>query len=54
VRGVLIALVVAALVLWTPLARSASWKESHGAMVLQKMLAGLKPYLPQMLAERLP
>jgi membrane protein required for colicin V production len=54
VRGVLIALVVAALVLWTPLARSASWKESHGAMVLQKMLAGLKPYFPQMLAERLP
>ena len=54
VRGVLIALVVATLVLWTPLARSASWKESHGAALLHKMLAGLKPHMPQMLAERLP
>lgn len=54
VRGVLIALVVTALVLWTPMARSASWKESHGAAVLQKVLAGLKPHVPQVLAERLP
>jgi len=40
--------------LWTPMARSASWKESHGAAVLQKVLAGLKPHVPQVLAERLP
>ena len=54
VRGVLIALVAATLVLWTPLARSESWRESHGAAVLQRMLGGLKPLMPQVLAERLP
>jgi membrane protein required for colicin V production len=54
VRGVLIALVVEVLVLWTPVAHSASWKESHGAAVLQRLLAELKPHVPQVLAERLP
>jgi membrane protein required for colicin V production len=53
VRGVLIALVVALLVTWTPLARSEPWQESHGAELLQQMLQGLKPLMPRELADRL-
>ena len=53
VRGVLIALVVALLVTWTPLARSEPWRESHGAELLQQMLQGLKPLMPRELADRL-
>lgn len=52
-RGVLIALVVALLVTWTPLARSEPWRESHGAELLQQMLQGLKPLMPRELADRL-
>lgn len=52
-RGVLIALVAALLVTWTPLARSEPWQESHGAVLLQEMLQGLKPLLPRELADRL-
>lgn len=54
VRGLLIALVVATLVTWTPLARSAAWRESHGAAMLQDVLSGLKPLMPAELAQRLP
>lgn len=53
VRGVLIALVVALLVTWTPLARSEPWRASHGAALLQQMLQGLKPLMPRELADRL-
>jgi membrane protein required for colicin V production len=53
VRGVLVALVVALLVTWTPLARSEPWRESHGAELLQQMLQGLKPLMPRELADRL-
>ena len=53
VRGVLIALVVALLVTWTPLARSEPWRASHGAALLQEMLQGLKPFMPRELADRL-
>lgn len=54
VRGLLIALVVATLVTWTPMARSAAWQESHGAAMLQDVLSGLKPLMPAELAQRLP
>ncbi|MCM5678216.1 CvpA family protein [Schlegelella sp. S2-27] len=54
VRGLLIALVVATLVTWTPLARSAAWQESRGAAMLQDVLSGLKPLMPAELAQRLP
>jgi membrane protein required for colicin V production len=54
VRGVLIALVVATLVAWTPLARSDAWRASHGAAMLQDVLSGLKPLMPAELAQRLP
>jgi membrane protein required for colicin V production len=50
---VLVALVVALLVTWTPLARSEPWRESHGAELLQQMLQGLKPLMPRELADRL-
>lgn len=53
-RGMLIVLVAAVLVLWTPLARSAAWQSSHGAAVLESMISGLKPLMPAELAERLP
>ena len=54
VRGVLIAMVAAVLVLWTPMARSEAWQRSHGAAVLQSMILGLKPLMPTELAQRLP
>ncbi|WKB52567.1 CvpA family protein [Eleftheria terrae] len=54
VRGLLIALVIATLVAWTPLARSAAWQESHGAAMLHRVLNGLKPLMPAVLAQQLP
>ncbi|MCW7538274.1 CvpA family protein [Aquabacterium sp. A7-Y] len=54
VRGLLIALVIATLVAWTPLARSAAWRESHGAAMLQRVISGLKPLMPAVLAQQLP
>ncbi len=53
-RGVLIALVVATLVMWTPLARSQAWQASHGAAWLQQIIAGIKPLMPRDLAQHLP
>jgi membrane protein required for colicin V production len=50
---VLIALLVALVVTWTPLAHSTPWLESHGAALLQQMLQGLKPLMPGELADRL-
>ncbi|MCV4684080.1 CvpA family protein, partial [Escherichia coli] len=46
-RGVLIALVAATLVMWTPLARSQAWQTSHGAAWLQQIIAGIKPLMPR-------
>ncbi|HWP18317.1 MAG TPA: CvpA family protein [Burkholderiaceae bacterium] len=54
VRGLLIALVVATLVMWTPLAHSQAWRESHGAAMLRQVLFGLKPLMPRELAQHLP
>ena len=49
VRGALICVVVATLVMLSPYATSTAWKNSHGALWLGMALEGLKPVLPQSL-----
>ena len=49
VRGALILVVVATLVMLSPYADSTTWKNSHGALWLSLALEGLKPILPQSL-----
>jgi membrane protein required for colicin V production len=49
VRGALICVVVATLVMLSPYANSTAWKKSHGALWLGLALEGLKPILPQSL-----
>jgi membrane protein required for colicin V production len=49
VRGALILVVAATLVMLSPWASSAAWKNSHGALWLGMALEGLKPVLPQSL-----
>ena len=49
VRGALVLVVVATLVMLSPFARSAPWTDSHGALWLGMALEGLKPVLPQSL-----
>lgn len=53
-RGVLIGLVVALLVGFTPLAREPAWQASQGASWLQVMLVGLRPMLPPEVHRYLP
>lgn len=53
-RGLLLLLVVATLVTFTPAARSADWTASHGAAWLGVVLQGLKPVLPAEVARHLP
>jgi len=45
-RGVLILLVVALIVTWTPVSRSPAWQSSRGAAWLGAVLGGLKPLWP--------
>ena len=45
-RGVVVLLVVATLVAYTPLARSEAWRQSVGAVWLGEMLHGLLPLVP--------
>ena len=49
VRGALVLVVVALLVLLSPYATSEPWKNSHGSLWLGLALEGLKPVLPQSL-----
>ncbi len=49
VRGALVLVVVALLVMLSPYATSAPWKNSHGSLWLGLALEGLKPVLPQSL-----
>ena len=49
VRGTLVLVVVATLVMLSPYADSTTWKKSHGALWLGLALEGLKPILPQSL-----
>lgn len=53
-RGVLVLLVVATLVAFTPAARSPNWTGSQGAGLLGKVLQGLKPLLPVEVSRHLP
>ncbi len=53
-RGMVLLLVVATVVTLTPLARSPSWKDSHGAVWLNGVLNGLKPVLPPKVVQYLP
>jgi membrane protein required for colicin V production len=46
VRGAVLLLVLATLVGFTPLARSAAWQQSRGAAILHAVLQGLLPLLP--------
>jgi membrane protein required for colicin V production len=49
VRGALVLVVVATLVMLSPFAHSTPWASSHGALWLGLALEGLKPVLPQSL-----
>lgn len=53
-RGALLLLVMATVVTLTPAARSPAWQDSQGAAWLGAMLNGLKPVLPESLAQHLP
>ncbi len=53
-RGFVVLLVVATLVEWTPLQKSAAWRESQGRPFLAGMLRGLKPVLPSEITRLLP
>jgi membrane protein required for colicin V production len=53
-RGVVLLLAVATVVALTPAARSSAWQASQGAVWLAALLQGLKPLLPDSLAQHLP
>jgi membrane protein required for colicin V production len=53
-RGAVVLLALATVVLLTPAARSADWQASQGAAWLTLLLEGLKPMLPRELAHHLP
>lgn len=53
-RGAVVLLALATVVLLTPAARSADWQASQGAAWLTALLHGLKPMLPADLAHHLP
>ena len=54
VRGAVLLLAVATVVLLTPAAQSQGWRLSHGAAWLGITLQGLRPLLPPAMAEFLP
>lgn len=53
-RGVVVLLVAATLLAFTPAVRSPAWVESRGAAWLATLLQGLKPVLPVEVARHLP
>lgn len=53
-RGVVLLLVVATVVSFTPAVRASAWQGSHGAAWLGALLAGLKPLLPLDVSRHLP
>lgn len=53
-RGLVLLLAVTTAVTLTPAARSSAWQQSLGADWLTTVLQGLKPVLPQALAQHLP
>ena len=52
VRGVLILLVVATVVGWTPLKDLEGWRASQGRVWLERLIEGLRPYWPDGLSEQ--
>jgi membrane protein required for colicin V production len=52
-RGAVLLLAIATVVLLSPAQRSAAWQRSHGAAWLATALQGLKPVLPDAIAQRL-
>jgi membrane protein required for colicin V production len=53
-RGAVLLLAVATVVLLTPAQRSPAWQQSQGAAWLAALLQGLKPLLPDAIARQLP
>ena len=53
-RGAVLLLALATVISLTPAAHSSSWQHSHGAAWLATILHGLKPVLPDSLAQHLP
>ncbi len=53
-RGAVLLLAVATVVSLTPAVRSPAWQDSQGAAWLGALLQGLKPVLPESLAQHLP
>lgn len=53
-RGGVLLLVIATVVLLTPWGKSPGWRASQGAIWLNSALHGLKPVLPETVARRLP
>lgn len=53
-RGAVLLLAVATVVSLTPAVRSPAWQQSQGAASLAGLLQGLKPLLPESLAQHLP
>jgi len=53
-RGLVVLLAIATVIALTPAAKSSAWRESRGALWLNDALHGLKPMLPQQVAEHLP
>jgi membrane protein required for colicin V production len=54
VRGAVLLLAAATVVLLSPARASAAWQQSHGAAWMVTALQGLRPLLPPVLAQRLP
>jgi membrane protein required for colicin V production len=54
VRGAVLLLALATVVMLTPAASSPTWRSSHGALWLGVAINGLKPLLPQAVASKLP
>jgi membrane protein required for colicin V production len=53
-RGAVLLLAVATVVLLTPAQRAPAWQHSQGAAWLTTLLTGLKPVLPEAIAQHLP
>jgi membrane protein required for colicin V production len=53
-RGAVLLLALATVVLMTPARESAAWRDSHGALVLDTALLTLKPLLPHEARQWLP
>lgn len=53
-RGVVLLLVFALVLSWTPLRQAPWWQQSYSAPLLENLLLGIKPALPQEWQQHLP